>query len=113
MSRLEGGQRLLTCVMPKGVGLALLRRLADELGIATADLHSARGFSERNARGVFGRVEKDVLTVLASEQRSDELFLWMHREAEVSSRPGRFLYVTRLRGATPFHLPEGVPPEQA
>lgn len=99
--------------MPKGVGLPLLRRLSSELGLTAANLHSARGFSGVDSRGVFNRVEKDVLTVVVSEEQSEDVFLWIYREAEVSTQRGRFIHQARLRGATPFHLPEGVPQEPA
>jgi hypothetical protein len=108
VSALDLDQRVLTCVMPKGVGLPLMRRLSDELGVVTASLHSARGLSGSDPTGMFNRVEKDVLTVTAPAAEAEDLFLWIYREGEVGTRPGRFLYVARLRGATPFRLPEGV-----
>lgn len=113
MTPLVPQQKLLTCVMPKGVGLPLVRRLRDELGITTASLHSARGLSGSDPTGMFNRVEKDVLSVTVPAPRADEVFLWIHREGEVGTRPGRFLHQAPLVGATPFHLPEGVPTEGA
>jgi hypothetical protein len=94
--------------MPKGIGLPLLRRLSEELGIVTATLHSARGFSGGSRPGVFDRLEKDVLAVVVEEDRSDEVFLWLYQEARVSTEKGRLLLVAPLRGATPFQMPEGV-----
>ncbi len=113
MSVLEGGFRLLSCVMPKGLGLPLLRRLSDELGVIMADVHSARGFSGSDARGVFNRMERDVLSAVVPSHRAEEIFQWLLEEAEVTTQRGRFLYMARLQGATPFRLPEDVPPEQA
>lgn len=111
MSALGSGGKLLTCVVPKGVGLDLLRRLAHELSVVTADVHSARGLSGSDPTGMFSRVEKDVLTVVVPEERAEEVFLWIHREGEVGERPGRFLHQSALRGTTPFTLPEGLPRE--
>lgn len=108
MSALAGGRKLLTCVMPKGSGLPLLRRLADDLGIVTATLHSARGFSGKGRGGVFDRMEKDILTVVADDGRADEIFLWLYREARVAAEQGRLLLMGPLLGATPFRMPEGV-----
>lgn len=113
MIPLLAGRKVLTCVMPKGYGLPLLRRLSDELGIVTASLHSARGLAGSDPRGVFSRVEKDVLTLVLPEERADELFLWMHQAGEVGTQPGRFLYAAPLTGATSFSLPDGVPWEGA
>lgn len=109
---LEREHKVLTCVMPKGVGVALLRRLADELGVVTASVHSARGYSGSDPRGVFNRLEKDVLTLSVPAARGEEIFAWIYREAEVSTRRGSFLYIGPLYGATPFELPADVPPEQ-
>ena len=109
---LEPAQKILTCVMPKGFGLPLLRRLSDELGVVSATIHSARGFSGSDPRGVFNRVEKDVLTVTVPAQRCAEIFSWIYQQAEVATRRGSFLYVAPLRGTTPFRLPADVPPEQ-
>lgn len=112
MSVLRGGQKLITCVMPKGVGLPILRRLSDELGMVTASLHSARGLVGSDPGGVFNRVEKDVLTVTVAAPEADGLFLWIYQEANVATEPGRFLYLAPLRGATPLHLPDDVPAEK-
>lgn len=111
MDVLARDQKLLTCVMPRGVGLPLVRRLASELGITTASLHSARGLFGSDPAGMFNRVEKDVLTVTVPTGEADDLFLWIYREGAVGSEPGRFLYQAPLVGATPFSLPEGVPRE--
>lgn len=107
---LQSRQRVLSCTMPKGLGLPLLRRLAEEKGIVTADLHSARGFADADAHGVFSRVEKDVLSAVVPGARADEIFEWLHREAEVGTRPGRMLTLARA-ASTPFRLPEDVPSE--
>ena len=112
MTPFAGEHRVLTCVMPRGVGLPLLRRLADELGVATADLHSARGLSGSDTAGVFNRVEKDVLTVTVPVEQAEALFLWLYHQGEVGGQPGRFLYMARLLGATPFRVPEEVSPER-
>lgn len=110
-SVLEGARKLLTCVLPKGSGPALLHRVSAELGLDTAQLHSARGLTGSDPLGIFNRVEKEVLTVIVPAARAEEVFLWLYREGEVSTRPGRFLYQAPILGATPFDLPEGVPRE--
>ncbi len=113
MSALEGRQRLLTCVLPRGKGLPLLRRLSEEKGIVSANLNSARRFTGSGGRGVFDRLETDVLTVVVPADRADEVFEWIYWEAEVSTQRGRLLFMARLLGATPFRLPHGVPRETA
>lgn len=111
MTRLEPRQRLISCIMPRGLGLPLLRRLSDEKGIRTADVHSARGFADADARGVFGRAEVDVLSAVVPAARAVEVFEWMHGAADVATTRGRLLFMARLAGSTPFRLPEDVPEE--
>jgi hypothetical protein len=104
--------RLLGCVLPRGTGIPLLARLAQEKGITRAEVHSGRGFMGSDPRGLFNRVEKDVMSVIVEGERADEIFAWLYHEAGIADMEGRFLYMTRLRRATPFALPDGVPAER-
>jgi hypothetical protein len=107
----EREPRLVCCLLPKGAGVELLGRLFSELGIAALDLHSARGFMGSDPRGLFNRVEKDVLSAIVPAERADEVFDWLYREGRISEMEGRFLYVARLSRATSFVLPAEVPLE--
>lgn len=111
MTASADGDRLLGCVVPKGVGLELMDRLFHEHGMTRVELHSARGFLGSDPTGLFNRVEKDFLLAVVGEDRADELFDWIYREARVAEAEGRFLYMTRLHRATPFRLPDDVPLE--
>lgn len=112
-SESEGGPpRLVACVLPEGMGVDLQARLFSELGLTRVDLHSARGFMGSDPASLFNRVERDIVSVVVDAERADEVFDWLHREAEVGEREGRFLYVTRLDQATPFALPPDVPMER-
>ena len=106
--------RLLCCMMPHGTGLPLLERIFHQLGITRVDLHSARGFFiGADPRGLFSRIERDVLQVVVEEERAEELFDWLYREAHVGTQEGRFLYMARLGHATGYAMPPGVPLEPA
>jgi hypothetical protein len=105
------GVRLVGCVMPKGVGLEIMNRLFHEKGLTRVELHSARGFMGSDPTGLFNRVEKDFLMAIVEEDRADDIFDWIYREARVSEVEGRFLYMTRLNRATAFEIPEDVPLE--
>ena len=104
-------ERQISCVLPHGLGLPLQNRLFRELGLTRVDLHSARGFMGADPRGLFNRIERDVLQVVVEEERADEVFEWLYREGHVADQEGRFLYVARVARATAFELPEGVPME--
>ena len=112
MSAPPAGQpRQITSVLPHGMGLPLQERLFHELGLTRMELHSARGFMGSDPERLLNRIERDVLQVIVDEDRADEVFEWLYREAHVADQEGRFLYVARLGRATPYALPEEVPLE--
>lgn len=111
MSNARTADRLVGCVLPRGVGVSILERLFHEKGLTRAELHPARGFLGSDPRGLFNRVEKEFLMVIVEEARADEVFDWIYREARVSELEGRFLYMTRLSRSTSFTLPADVPLE--
>lgn len=112
MSR-QGEDRLVSCLLPQGLGVELQARLFSELGLTRVDVHTARGFIGSDPAGLFNRVEKDVLSVVVEAARADEVFEWLYGEGRVAELEGRFLYMTRLESATPFELPADVPPERS
>lgn len=112
MTAASTGDRLLGCVVPKGIGLELMNRLFKEKELTRMELHSARGFLGSDPGGLFNRVEKDFLLVVVEADRADETFEWIYQEAKVAELEGRFLYMTRLKRATPFTLPADVPLEE-
>lgn len=100
----------ITCILPKGEGHALLRRLWHEKGIATASVGSARGVS--TATGLWGRnvdirVEKDVLTVVVPRERTDEVFEFLYFAAGIDERFGSMLLQGAAGPAALMTLPEG------
>lgn len=105
--------RLVACLLPRGVGLELQGRIFSEMGLARVDVHATRGFIGTDPAGLFSRVEKEILSVVVEEERAEEVFEWIYREARVAELEGRFLYMARLDFATPFELPADVPLEDA
>jgi len=100
------GERLLCCVLPRGSGLGIEARLYHEMGLTRVDLHSARTVIGSDPKGLFNRVEQDVLLVVVPAEQADEIFDWLYHEGGVGDAPGRFLYMARLATATPFLMPE-------
>ena len=109
--RSSRSDRLVSCLLPQGLGVDLQTRLFSELGLTRVDVHSARGFIGSDPAGLFNRVEKDILSVVVEASRADEVFEWIYREGRVAELEGRFLYMTRLDSATSFELPPDVPSE--
>lgn len=111
--RTSGDVRLVSCLLPQGLGAELQRRIVSELGLTRVDVHSARGFIGSDPAGLFNRVEKEILSVVVEVARADEVFEWIHREGGVAELEGRFLFMTRLDLATPFELPPDLPREES
>jgi len=105
------GDRLVTCLLPRGLGTELRDRLFQELEITRVDVHTARGFIGADPAGLFNRVEKEILTVVVDGDRAEDVFKWIYHEGRVAEVEGRFLYMARLDHATPFQLPQDLPVE--
>ena len=106
-----GGDRLLSCLLPQGLGAELQARLFSELGLTQVEVHSTRGFIGSNHRGLFNCVEKEILTAITAADQADDLFEWIYHAGKVADMEGRFLYMVPLDRSTQFELPADVPPE--
>lgn len=105
---MSSGDRLISCILPPGVGVQLQRRLFHELGLLRVDVHSARGYSGSDPENLFSRMEREILSAVTSEEQAEEVFDWIYREAEIADLRGRFLYMARLSRSTEYELPPGV-----
>lgn len=92
--------KLITCILPKGKATNILSLLHEEKKIDSANMYSGRGGGRR------GRLEVDVLTVVVSEERADEIFEYIYLNAEVGNFHGGFMYQAKLNKTTPFTLPQ-------
>ncbi|MDX1570686.1 MAG: hypothetical protein R3200_09390 [Xanthomonadales bacterium] len=95
--------RIITCIVPAGMGRDLVDALYHEKNINTANFVRARGASQRS--GTFAD-EMDKLTVVVEMDRSDEIFEFLYFKAEIGTAPHRFMYQAPLDLATLFSLPE-------
>lgn len=98
--KLEAGKKLITCITSRGKAPDIVRKLYEEKGINTADIHAGRGGGRR------GRLEVDVLTVVVDMDRADEIFEYIYYEANIGEYHGGFMYQGSLTGAMSFLLPE-------
>lgn len=101
--------KLITCITPHGCCLPVLKALQDELGIITANIHHARGAGRMTPlawRGVGETTEKDVLTVLVPESRSEEIFAFIYEQAGINKPHGGIIYQQSLTASTDFSLPD-------
>ena len=107
MELLKNAKRII-CVLPKGKGIWLEKRLRDEMGLTAVNIHSGRGrstsVSESISYGQYAEVE--ILSVVAQGEKADEIFEYIFFEAEINKPHGGFIYLVPLSQATSFSLPD-------
>ncbi len=106
---MKGEYKRITAILPSGVALPLLKRLREEKGVLSTNVHRARGVGHltRGLRGGFGQqAEKDVLNVVVESGRADEIFAFVFEGADMDRPHGGFLYQSRLVASTGYQLPD-------
>jgi len=102
-------RKVITCILPKGKAMPVVRLLASEKGLTTADVHYARGMGRITPlrhRGIGETSEKEVLTVSVPDADAEELFGYIYEAAEINRPHGGLMYMHALQIATPFMLPD-------
>ena len=109
MDKLLSGKSI-TCIFPKGPGRKLSLALKSEKDVIAVYYHAVRGESamaeQRGARGIGESEEKDVLTVVVSPERADDIFEFIYHEAGIGKAHGGFMFQGNLTGFVPLTLPE-------
>ncbi len=106
--------KLITCILPKGLAFPILEKLKDEKGINRANINSGRGMGKITPlayRGVGGQGEKDILKVIVSQNQADEIFYYIYEEADINRPHGGIIYMSQLGMSTPYTLPD-IPDEK-
>ena len=102
-------QKVITCILPKGQAMPVVRALACERGLTAVDVHYARGLGRLTPlrhRGIGETTEKEVLTVAVPAGEADALFDYIYEIAEINRPHGGLMYMYALAAATPFTLPD-------
>jgi nitrogen regulatory protein PII len=114
MDKLEfPAEKLITCILPKGLALPILTKLKEEKGINRANINSARGMGKITPlayRGVGEQSEKDILNVIVSKDQADDIFNYLYDVADINRPHGGIIYMSQLGMSTPFIMPD-VPEE--
>jgi len=69
-------QKLITCILPKGICTDVVKSLKEEKGVVTANVNTARGLGKLTPlayRGVGDQTEKEILTVAVPSEDADEI----------------------------------------
>ena len=102
--------RIITCILPKGKGLAIVKAL-HEKGITRANVAFARGFDihdqDDEKKGFPVEVEKEIVTIIAKDQsEGNELFDFVFEEGNINHLGGGLMFMSQLSGSVPYLLPE-------
>lgn len=100
--------KLITCILPKGAGVEVVKMLKKDKGFTTGNMSFCRGTGMGGSarRGRSDSSEKEVVTVVVPEDKADEIFEYIYFEAKVDRPHGGFIYMTRLQKSVPYSLPD-------
>ncbi len=107
--------KLITCIFPKAVAIPMLRRLKDEKGITACKINYARGigrFTHTRVRRLSDVTEREILEVVTTAKRADEIFEFIFFEADMNRPHGGIIFMTPLGRASHFELPD-LPEEES
>lgn len=107
--------KLITCIVPKETGPTLLKALKEKKNLRSAHVNHSRGAGMSTPVGFHGKgqqIEKDIVNVIVSRSKADEIFEFIHDEMDINRPHGGFIYMTKLVGTVPFSLPPDLPEEE-
>jgi len=108
-------QKLITCILPKGICFDVVKSLKEEKGIVTANVKTARGLGKLTPlayRGVGEQTEKEILTVAVPSEDADEIFGFIYDEVRIDRPHGGLIYMSNLDCVSAYSLPEDLPEEE-
>jgi len=106
---LREDQKLISCILPKGVALKVAGQLKEVHGIMSSNISNARGVGKITPlayRGIAGQSEKEILSVIVSAKNADEMFEFIYHEAHINQPHGGIMYMNALPKTTEYSLPE-------
>lgn len=108
--RLQQSCKIITCILPKGRGISLLKILSEEKNVHRAAFAFARGFDIHDVEGRNGipdYEEKEVVKVIAgSSVEAEDLFDFIFRKAGIDQLGGGIMTMAEVKGSTEFMLPD-------
>lgn len=98
--------KLITCFLPRGRGLPLIKILHEEKGLVTGNVATGRGTGTAGTTRHGTWIEVDVFDVMVSGDRADEIFKFIYEKAKIGEIDNGFMVQSRLSRSTTFSLPE-------
>ena len=108
-------RKLITSIIPKGTGRKVLVGLRQEHGINTGNINMARGAGTYNPlakRGIGEQTEKELLTVVVAEDKSDEIFEYIYHLADIGNPHHGIIFQSDLVCASPYNVPDNIEEEK-
>ena len=109
--------KLITCMLPDdGTDIKIMHRLRKEKEITRAESVACRGVHNlQNVKSRLGKLPEPtlyrILTIIVTETEADDVFDFIHAQAQIG-QPGRgALIQTTILGATRHVMPDDVPEE--
>ncbi|MBK1721010.1 hypothetical protein [Thiocystis violacea] len=106
---IKDSQKIITCILPKGRALPLVRILARDHGLNTVEINYARGvgrITPLRHRGIGETSEREILTVAVPASEADSFFELIYEAAEINRPHGGLMFLHGTTMATGFALPE-------
>ena len=94
-------EKRITCFLPKGTGVEMVKMLRSEKNIVSTNVHSGRG--QRTAETW---KEQEILTVIVDADRAEEIFEYIYFQGKLNEPGGGFIFQSDLNRATSFKLPD-------
>jgi hypothetical protein len=107
-------QKLITTILPKGVGRELLQGLRKDHGVKTGNINMARGagmYNPLDKRGVGEQTEKEMLSVVVPAGQADDVFAYIYEMAKINEPHHGIILQSDLLCASLYSLPKDLAEE--
>lgn len=105
----QDANHLITCILPKGIAMGIVKALKVEKGIIRSNVSNARGVGRITPlayRGIGGQSEKEILNVVVETGEADEIFEYIYHKADINRPHGGMMFMCQLGKTTLFILPD-------
>lgn len=105
----KSDQKLISCILPKGVASGVVSRLKEVYGLLASNINNARGVGKITPlayRDFAGQSEKEILSVVVDAEEADTVFEFIYHEADINRPHGGIMYMHPLARTSKYELPE-------
>ena len=96
--------KLITSMLPKGKGVEVIKLLHKEKGVCSTNIASGRGVLGPLGYDVWSEV--DIMTVVISEDRANEIFEYIYLNADIDRVNGGLIFQGDLVKSSFYTLPD-------